>query len=249
LYFFLDIKGILYYHKGTMEYLKTFRAIVLDELKKKEWSRKDLAQRIDIDQTLINSMLRGERRFNEDQVVAIAGALKMEPYQLFTSEKLVPENQVQEILKRAKEFKDNYELVEEIEPIACGNLSNISEQSIIGYKVFEKHFLKGMFKPFLTRASGDSMFPTLSEGDLLLFNRDPDKLQNPNPNRIYLVNLTPEQEEPSLTIKRVGLSKEEWTLTIVPDSRLYPIETYSMSHKKSVLDYVLGVAAWVGKEL
>jgi transcriptional regulator with XRE-family HTH domain len=232
-----------------MEYLKNFRTIVLDELKKREWSRKDLAQRVNIDQTLINSMLRGERRFNEDQVLAIADALKMEPYRLFTSEKLLPETQVQEILKRAREFKDNYELVEEIEPIACGNLSTISQHSIVGYKVFEKSFLKGMFKPFLTRASGDSMFPTLLEGDLILFNRDPDKLQNPNPNKIYLVNLTPEEEEPNLTVKRAALSKEDWSLTIVPDNRMYPIETYPMSRRKSVLDYVLGVATWMGKEL
>jgi transcriptional regulator with XRE-family HTH domain len=232
-----------------MEYLKTFRSIVLDELKKREWSRKDLAQQIGIDQTLINSMLRGERRFNEDQVIAIADALNMEPYRLFTSEELIPGSQAREMLERATEFKENYQLIEELEPVACGNLSNISEQGIVGYKVFAKPFLRGMFKPFLTRATGDSMFPTLSEGDLLLFNRDPDKLQAPDPNKIYLVNLTPEEEEPNLTIKRAALSKEEWTLTIVPDNRLYPIESHSMSRRKSVLDYVLGVAAWVGKEL
>ncbi|NIM11513.1 MAG: helix-turn-helix domain-containing protein [Candidatus Aminicenantes bacterium] len=232
-----------------MEYLKTFRSIVLDELKKREWSRKDLAQQINIDQTLINSMLRGERRFNEDQVMAIANALNMETYQLFTSETLIPESRTREMLERATEFKENYQLVEEIEPIACGNLSNISQHSIVGYKVFEKSFLRGMFKPFLTKTTGDSMFPTLSEGDLILFNRDPDKLQSPDPNRIYLVNLTPEEEEPNLTIKRAALSKEGWTLTIVPDNRMYPIETYPMSQRKSVLDYVLGVATWVGKEL
>jgi len=47
---------------------------VIDELKKREWSRKELAQRIGIDATLINSMLRGERRFNEDQVIAIGAS-------------------------------------------------------------------------------------------------------------------------------------------------------------------------------
>jgi transcriptional regulator with XRE-family HTH domain len=232
-----------------MEYLKTFREIVIEELRKREWSRKELARRIDIDATLINSMLRGERRFNEDQVLAIAGVLNMEPYQLFTPEKLVPEGQAQEMIKKAHEFKDRYQLVEELEPVACGNLSNISDQSIIDYKVFEKSYLRGMFKPFLTRASGDSMFPTLSDGDLILFNRDPDKLQNPDPNRIYLVNLTPEEEEPNLTIKRVSFSTEDWTLTVYPDNRQFAIEKYEMSQKKSVLDYVLGIAAWMGKEL
>jgi hypothetical protein len=162
---------------------------------------------------------------------------------------MITESQAQEMLNRARQFKENYELVEEIEPIACGNLSNITQQYIVGYKVFEKAFLKGMFKPFLTRASGDSMFPTLWEGDLILFNRDPDKLQRPDPNKIYLVNLTPEGEEPSLTIKRVGFSREDWTLTTVPDNRQYPIGQHEMSHKKSILDYVLGVATWVGKEL
>lgn len=232
-----------------MEYLDTFRDIVIGQLKKREWSRKQLAQRIDIDATLINSMLRGERRFNEHQVIAIADALDLEPYQLFTTEPLIPEVQAQEMFKRAREFKENYELVEEIEPIACGNLSNITQNSIVGYKVFEKNFLKGMFKPFLTRASGDSMFPTLAQGDLMLFNRDPDKLRRPDPNKIYLVNMAPEDEEPSLTIKRVGFSREDWTLTIFPDNRQYAIETHLMSQKSSLLDYVLAVAAWIGKEL
>lgn len=232
-----------------MEYLQTFRSIIMDELKKRSMSRRDLAERISIDVTLINSMLRGERRFNEDQVLAIAKALELEPYQLFIAEKMVPESVAQDLIKRATEFKDHYQLVEEIEPIACGNLSNIADQSITGYKVFEKNYLKGMFKPFLTRAAGDSMFPTLADDDLILFNRDPDKLQNPDPNHIYLVNLTPEEEEPSLTIKRVALSKEDWTLTIYPDNRLYPIEKFTMNHKKSLLDYILGIATWVGKEL
>ncbi|MCP5046979.1 MAG: helix-turn-helix domain-containing protein [bacterium] len=232
-----------------MEYLETFRDIVISELKKRSWSRKELAERIKIDATLINSMLRGERRFNEDQVIAIANELGMEPFQLFTTEKLVPEAQTYDMMNKAREFKDNYQLVEELEPVACGNLSNISDRAITGYKVFEKTYLRGMFKPFLTRASGDSMFPTLSDGDLILFNRDPDKLQNPDPNLIFLVNLTPEEEEPNLTIKRVGLTKEDWTLTVYPDNRRYPIEKCEMSDKKSVLDYMLGVAAWVGKEL
>lgn len=232
-----------------MAYINDFRTIVLEELKKREWSRKDLAHRINIDATLINSMLRGERRFNEDQVIAISDALSLEPYQLFTVEKMVPRNQAQEMMKKAMEFKETYQLVEEIEPIACGNLSNIADRSIAGYKVFEKSYLKGMFKPFLTRASGDSMFPTLNEGDLILFNRDPDKLQSPDPNKIYLLNLSPEAEEPSLTIKRTEFAKEKWSLTIFPDNRQYPIEKYEMSHKNSILDYILGVATWVGKEL
>lgn len=232
-----------------MEYLKDFRDIVVDTLKKRGWTRKELAQRIDIDSTLINAMLRGERRFNEDQVIAIANVLNLQPYHLFTTEKLIPESRVKETMRKALVFKDRFQLVEEIESIACGNLSNISQQAIIRYKVFEKSFLKGMFKPFLTRASGDSMYPTLSEGDLILFNRDPDKRQNPDPNKIYLVNLTPEEEEPNLTIKRVGFSKEDWTLTIVPDNRLYSIEKFAMSPKKSILDYIIGIAVWVGKEL
>lgn len=232
-----------------MAYIEYFRQAVLNELKKKNWSRKDLARQININTTLLNSMLRGQRRFNEDQVQAIADAFNMEPYQLFSKENMVSQDQVHEMIKKAVEFKDNYQMVEEIEPISCGNLSNIMTDSIVGYKVFEKSYLKGMFKPFLTRASGDSMYPTLMQGDLILFNRDPDKLQDPDPNKIFLVNLTPEEEEPNLTIKRITIDKENWTLTIFPDNRLYSVETYDMSRKKSLLDYILGVATWLGKEL
>ncbi len=232
-----------------MEYLKNFRDTILVALKERGWTRKELADRIDIDSTLINAMLRGERRFNEDQLIAIANILDLEPYQLFTQEKLIPESQAKDMMHNALDFKDRYQLVEEIESIACGNLSNLSDQAITGYKVFEKSFLEGTFKPFLTRVSGDSMFPTLSHGDLVLFNRDPEKLKNPDPNKIYLVNLTPDTEEPNLTIKRTGFSKENWLLTIIPDNRQYPIESLVMNQKKSLLDYILGIAVWVGKEL
>jgi len=232
-----------------MEYLENFRKIVLEALKERGWTRKDLAQRIDIDSTLVNAMLRGERRFNEDQVIAIANIFNMEPYQLFTRENLIPAAYAREMIEKAQEFKDYYQLVEEIEPIACGNLSNLSQQSIVGFKAFENSFLKGLIKPFLSRASGDSMFPTLSQGDLILFNRDPNRLADPDPNRIYLVNLTPEEEEPNLTIKRVVFSKENWTLTIFPDNRQYPIENFTMNSKNSILDYLLGLAVWVGKLL
>lgn len=234
---------------NPMEQLTIFREIILDELKRRSWSRKQLAQLISMDPTLITSMLRGERRFNEDQVISIADVLDMEPYQLFTKDKLMPESKAQDLVRKAREFQESFQLVEELEPVACGNLSNISNQSIIGYKAFDKHYLKGMFKPFLTRASGDSMFPTMADGDMILFNRDPDKLKAPDPNKIYLVNLTPGEEEPGLTIKRVEFSAESWELTTIPDNRQYPIERHKMSERKSVLDYVLGTATWIGKEM
>jgi transcriptional regulator with XRE-family HTH domain len=232
-----------------MEYLNNFREIIIDELKRREWSRKELAKRIDIDPTLINSMLRGERRFNEDQVVAISKVLDMEPYQLFTPEPMVPESQAQVLMKKAQQFKENYQLIAEIVPIACGNLSYIPENCITGYKVFEKSFLRGKFKPFLTRASGDSMYPTLTDGDLILFDRDPDKLQEPDPNGIYILNLTPDEETPNLTIKRIRFSRQDWSITIIPDNRQYSIEEHKMGQKSSILDYVLGIATWIAKEL
>lgn len=232
-----------------MEYIKIFRSIILNMLKEKSWSRRELAQRIDMDPTLITSMLRGERRFNEDQVIALARVLDVEPYRLFTPEGLIPESHAEVLLSKAQDFKNHFQMVEEIAPVACGNLSSLTNQSVVGYKVFEKKFLRGMYKPFLTRASGDSMFPTLSDGDLVLFNRDPEKLQNPDPNRIYLVNLAPCGEEPALTIKRIEFSRQEWTLTTIPDNRMYPIEKHTLNERHSILDYVLGVAMWIGKEL
>ena len=232
-----------------MEYLENFRLIIIEALKERGWTRKELAERADIDPTLINAMLRGERRFNEDQVIAIANILEMEPFRLFTRENLIPASHAQAMIDKAHEFKGYYQLVEEIEPIACGNLSNIPQQAVIGFKAFETSFLKGLLKPFLTRASGDSMFPTLSPGDLILFNRDPEKRKAPDPNKIYLANLSPGEEEPNLTIKRVGFSKENWSLTLFPDNRQYPIETFAMNSKKSILDYILASAVWVGKIL
>ncbi|MCP4146795.1 MAG: helix-turn-helix domain-containing protein [bacterium] len=233
-----------------MEYLQVFRDIVIAGLDKRKWSRKELARRINMDQTLINGMLRGERRFNEDQVAAIAAAFGVEPYKLFMRED--PAVQTAGTLFQGglqNTGDDIYRKLAVLAPSACIKHEANQQDFRNGYRAFEKKFLAGFFKPFLTRVWDESMFPMLSEGDLALFDRNPDKLKDPDPNKIYMVNLAATETEANITLKQVLFSGMERVLTLIPANRKYKIKKYEMNENKSLNDYVAGVAVWIGKEL
>jgi len=221
------------------------RKIIKDQFSNK----KEFAELVGIDKTTIYQIvdIPSKRDFTLHHMHLMARGLKIPLYNLLSEGLLIPENELQDRLKKAHEFKDKFEMVPEIEPVACGNLSHISGNHIIDYRIFNRHYLKDTFKPFITRASGDSMHPTVSEGDLVLFDRNPDKLINPTDENIYLANTTPFAEEVSLTIKRVLVKQN--TLWLLPDNPGFRAQEIEMDEKSSPVQYLLGIAIWVGKEL
>jgi SOS-response transcriptional repressor LexA len=238
--------------KNKMDYEKIqdtvknkIRKIIKDQFSNK----KEFAQLVGIDKTTIYQAIDtpSKRDFTLHHLFLIARSLKVPLYNLLFEGHLIPEQDVQGMLKKVHEFKDKFQMVPEIEPVACGNLSHLAGNHIIDYRVFNRLYLKDTFKPFITRASGDSMHPTISEGDLVLFDRNPDKLINPTDENIYLANTTPFSEDISLTIKRVLVKKN--TLWLLPDNPGYRAQEIEMDEKSSPVQYILGIAIWVGKEL
>jgi len=221
------------------------RIIITDRFRNK----KQFAQTVNIDKATVYQAvdIPSKRDFTLNHLYLISEALHIPIYNLLSPETLIPGPQVDEILNKCAEFKEQFQLVPEIEPVACGNLSNIMADHIVGYRVFSTTYLRDTFKPFVTSTLGDSMAPTISEGDQVLFDRNPDKLVKPADTHIYLVNTTPFGEELSLTIKRAIIKEND--LWLFPDNNRYRPEVIETDEKSSPLQYILGVAIWIGKEL
>ena len=212
-------------------------------------NKKEFARFVKIDKATIYQAVDfpSKKDFTLNHLFSVSERLGIPIFNLLHNEPLVPQTQVNERVGKAQEFGDGFEMVPEIEAVACGHLSNISARNIIDYRAFNRRYLKDTFKPFVTRASGDSMFPTFSEGDLILFDRNPDKLIRPHDSHIYMINTTPFSDELSLTIKRAII--RDRALWLIPDNSRYRTETLEMDEKSSPLQYILGRAIWVGKEL
>ena len=212
-------------------------------------NKKEFARFVGIDKATIYQALDipSKKDFNLNHLNTMARKLDIPVYDFLHPQTLVPVSQMDEMVKNAREFKERFVMVPEIEAVACGNLSNISTDHIIDYRAFDKSFLKGTFKPFITRASGDSMEPTVREGDLVLFDRNPDRLIRPSDAHIYIINTTPFSESLSLTMKRAIVKERD--IWLMPDNTRYRTEVIEMDEKSSPLQYVLGQAIWIGKEL
>jgi transcriptional regulator with XRE-family HTH domain len=141
---------------------------------------------------------------------------------------------------------DNFCLVPEIGPAACGGSGQISYGEIRGFKAFEKSFLKKFYSPCLTRAKGESMLPVIADGDLLLCDRDINKRLQPDPKRMYLVNHPDDSDKVEIKVKKLSFSGR--TLTLIPLNPAFPPMAMNVTGK-SILDIVLGQIVWIGREL
>jgi len=153
-----------------------------------------------------------------------------------------------EMFLQSKRVSDssNFQLVPVIGAAACGSSGRVAEKSIEGYKAFEISFISKFKDPALTRAKGDSMLPTIADGDLLLCDRDSYKRQHPDPKRIYLVNHPDSIDEVSIKVKKLSLSGK--ILTLIPLNPAYPPIALDVDGK-SIMDVVLGEIVWIGREL
>jgi len=149
-------------------------------------------------------------------------------------------------LKNESSDESSFSTVPEISPATCGASGIIPEDMILGYKAFEKKFLKKFKDPVVTRAMGDSMEPLIRDKDLILIDRDPEYRLHPKNNSIYLINNPDTDEELAFTIKRILLAKT--TLFLIPQNPAYGIQQVDL-YKKNILKILLGRVVWYGREL
>ena len=140
----------------------------------------------------------------------------------------------------------NFTSVPEISPASCGSSGVIPQEEILGYKAFEKKFIKKFKAPVVTTAKGDSMEPLIYDGDLILIDRDPEYRLHPKNDSIYLINNQDTSEELAFTLKRILL--EGTTLILIPQNPAYEIQKTNL-YKKNILNILLGRVVWYGREL
>lgn len=203
-------------------------------------SANDLANLLGIKNTSYHKYERGENFPDKAIIMALKNKFQINIHWLFTGEgeKFLPKRNVSD--------SSNFRLVPVIGAAACGSSGRVADKDIEGYKAFEISFISKFKDPALTRAKGDSMLPTITDGDLLLCDRDSYKRQHPDPKRIYLVNHPDSIDEVSIKVKKLSLSGK--ILTLIPLNPAYPSIALDVDGK-SILDVVLGEVVWIGREL
>lgn len=100
----------------------------------------------------------------------------------------------------------------------------------------------------LIKARGESMQPTISDGEVLLVDTDeavrvPEGIKN---GAVYIVRWGRAGDE--LSVKRVHLDWAERQIIAVSDNELYRPKAIDLAEGKPLRYYVFGRVAWVGKE-
>jgi DNA-binding XRE family transcriptional regulator len=149
---------------------------------------------------------------------------------------------------RAQQTSDfcNFQLINVVGIASCGSSGCVLDENIEGVKAFENSFINKFKKPILTRANGDSMLPVIHDGDLLLCDKDPYKIEHPDTKHLYLVNNPDTTEEVAITVKKLRLDGR--LLTLIPLNPAYPPTVIDVDGKK-IHNVVLGQVVWIGREL
>jgi phage repressor protein C with HTH and peptisase S24 domain len=200
----------------------------------------DLSNLLGIKNTSYHKYERGENFPDKSVILALKRNFQINIHWLFTGEG--------EMILQTGGAADmsNFRPVPVIGQAACGSSGRILDEAIEGYKAFEIRFLKKFHNPCLTRAKGDSMLPMITEGDLLLCDRDVDKRLRPDPRHMYLVDHPDGADEVAIKVKKLSFSGR--TLTLIPLNPAYPPIAIDVTGK-SILDIVLGQIVWIGREL
>lgn len=200
----------------------------------------DLAELLGIKNTSYHKYERGENFPDKAIILELKNRFQINIHWLFTGEG------DRFLQTRKTSESSNFELVPVIGAVACGSSGRILEKPIEGYKAFEIGFINRFKKPILIRARGDSMLPVIAEGDLLLCDRDENKLLRPDTKHLYLVNNPDKTGDVAITVKKLKISGR--ILILIPlNPEFLPV--VMDVDGKSILDIVLGQVVWIGREL
>lgn len=125
----------------------------------------------------LNEILNGKRRFNEDWLNKIAGALGVEPYELLADKPVVPYFQVREEHAAYHLVPEHFEKIKLFDDaLSLGPGNEISEIPPSDYIPFMKKYLPRGYKSDPDRivafpTTGVSMKPTINPGSIVWIDR------------------------------------------------------------------------------
>lgn len=99
---------------------------------------------------------------------------------------------------------------------------------------------------FFVRTIGDSMAPTLREGDIVALNANLGVRLRIRNNGIYMVRRSP--EDPEARVKRVRMDLHRGQMLLGSDNRVYPTMTVDLNDTP-LHQLILGRVVWLGRYL
>lgn len=220
-------------------------------------SQTELAEQAELSPSLISLIERGKRKpsFELIQAFAVKHKVNIGWYLTGEGEPFLPEQKqysmvVSDVEQHyaAEKAKNGTEFIPipQVTPATAGEVGEITDGEIIGYKYFEKGFLNQFKNPLLTTVNGDSMLPVLHDGDLVLIDRAVNARLSPRPDFLYLVNCNDQVDEVAITVKRVSLNDTK--LVCFPLNTTYnPLEVDLQD--RNILSILLGRVVWYARTL
>ncbi|MEW6456126.1 MAG: XRE family transcriptional regulator [Acidobacteriota bacterium] len=144
-------------------------------------------------------------------------------------------------------FTKQFVSIPVVEPVNAGQTVILPNQ-IIDWKAFESQFIKDLVSPLACQILGDSMYPIIQDGDLILIDRNRYKRMKPVFKKLYLINIPESSEERGIMVRRVKIS--ERFIFLIPENRRGHEEIILERRKfRDLLKIILGEVVWIGREL
>lgn len=185
------------------KYLELFGSRIKELRLKKGFSQEEMAERSGLDRTFISILERGQKNPSLSTLVRLCASLGIGLDSLFRDFPNV-------LSPDALDMSEEIELPLMGTAVSCG--LPVGEDHFVQEKIsLEKLITHNPEQTFYVRSRGESMLPTIREGDILVVN----KQLTPRNSSIVLAQINSE-----FTVKRYLKSKNIITLTA--DNSLYP---------------------------
>lgn len=244
----MSTKNLLFMSRWHIEIVEMdYREKIREIMCAKGLTQQKVAKAIGVTQAHLSRMLSGERDIGVDDLIAIARVLDVHPAWLLIQD-----------IGELDQIDDRHIFIPLYKVSAAAGLCGIitGEYPEIEERFpFKRYWLKKkgyegekVSGLALIRARGESMEPTISDGEIMLVDlneqvRVPEAIRN---GAIYVVRWGITKEE--ISVKRVHLDWAERKAILISDNELYRPKEIDLTEYERLQDFILARVIWVGKE-
>ena len=225
----------------------------LEKVKKlielKGLTQSDVAAACGINQGNFNKMLNAKRPMYVHTLLKVAEVLQVPPSEIFSDTETTIDS---------KTFLDEHAMIPFYKIDAAAGVNGIANKDFPEKETdmpFKRSWLESkgykgerIDKLILMRAKGESMEPTIADGEALLVDigenvRTPESIEK---GRVYVVRWGITKED--ISVKRLFLDWPRKIAIAVSDNPLFKEVEVDLTEYEKFQDFVLGRVIWVGKE-
>jgi len=217
----------------------------------------EFANRIGIHKNTLIKYMRGESSPQSDTLEKIVAMFKVNPTWLLTGEGEPfekPKKQPGHVAESEIEYLiEEHTMIPLLDTeVAADVVGTWPTEKIVDYYPFKRVWLRKISgsseeKPkrfVLLRCRGDSMSPTINNGEVMLVDTNLNRRIEIEDNAIYIVR----REDDTIAVKRV-VQKGPNVLLCLSDNINYKPFTIKIESEKTIQDYIIGRVLWIGREL